>query len=912
MKKTVSKLAAIFAVALTALFTLSGCGPKEDPEIAVSGVSLSQTSVTLVVGGTTTLTATVQPSGATNKTVTWSSSNASVATVNSGTITAVSDGTATITATAGGKSATCAVTVNKKVGVVSIELDRTEAVVYVGSTLTLSATVKPDDASDKTVVWTSSDKGIASVEDGKVAGINIGTVTITAKAGDKEVSCSVLVTSEDEESIKASLMKIYDAMDGPNWSIERKWDMSKDLNSWEGVIWGLNNSKELQLYFDGKFALKGEFPDCFDGLTSCTSFRVFNQPGVTGELPESFSKLVNLSSLMLSMTSMTGLPDVFGGMKDLRWVEVYGNQFMTGPLPESLGMIRDGMIAFQVSSNAFTGSIPASWSGLSDVEGFSLVANRLSGKIPDSFLDIEGEELAYRLDKILQQQDGYGFDVTDIDMPGYWPMGTITDIDGKTFTFADVVKKNKYTVYISWADWCPHSSVLMPALKDYYENYRQDGLEIIATIWHPVSSGNAENHGFSEEIRIFEEQFIHDKGYDLWYNFYYAPYYGKTQFTHSVPVAEVYDSEGHVLFSTHYYLNDPIRKRYGAKEYDYTASTDLIPFLETVLGPAEIPDEYASTDYSKNGEVMTLQKASTGKGINIVFMGDAYTDKDMGAGGLYETVMRQAMEELFKIEPYKTFSDRFNVYAVKVVSENGRIGKDYSTALGTVFGDGTDINGDKDKCFEYAAKIPGLHDTSNLLISVIVNTKRNSGTTYMFEEAQSGVAFVSSMGNNPEAFGITLRHESGGHGFGFLADEYSEYGGTPSQSHIDEYTIPYQKYGWFSNVDFTNDPAKVRWSAFLSDDRYKDEVGVFEGGALYSSGAYRPSENSMMRDNYEWFNAPSRWAIYKRIMELSGETPSFERFLDYDAVNRGKKQSSASRTRSIVEWEHSAPPVILP
>ena len=68
----------------------------------------------------------------------------------------------------------------------------------------------------------------------------------------------------------------------------------------------------------------------------------------------------------------------------------------------------------------------------------------------------------------------------------------------------------------------------------------------------------------------------------------------------------------------------------------------------------------------------------------------------------------------------------------------------------------------------------------------------------------------------------------------------------------------------------------------------------------------------MMNENMEYFNAPSRWAIYKRIMELSGETASFDKFLEYDAVNRGKQQSSAPRTRSAVEWEPTAPPIVVP
>lgn len=110
---------------------------------------------------------------------------------------------------------------------------------------------------------------------------------------------------------------------------------------------------------------------------------------------------------------------------------------------------------------------------------------------------------------------------------------------------------------------------------------------------------------------------------------------------------------------------------------------------------------------------------------------------------------------------------------------------------------------------------------------------------------------------------------------------------SPDQALVNEYNRLYNLYGWYSNVDFTTDPKKVKWSVFLSDDRYKDEVGIFEGaGGPFSTGIYRPSYDSMMNHNAEYFNAPSRWAIYKRIMELSGETPSFDKFLEYDAVNR--------------------------
>ena len=188
MKKLFNLLSVFSAVMLAASFMVS-CGPQEEPPgpatIPVSSVSISQSSVSLEPGGTVSLTATVNPSDATDKTVIWSTSNQTVATVNNGTVTAVAEGTATITATAGGKSASCSVTVNKKVvAVTSIELDNAEVDIVSGSTITLKATVKPTDATDQKVTWESDNPEIATVDgSGKVNAIKEGVANITAKAG---------------------------------------------------------------------------------------------------------------------------------------------------------------------------------------------------------------------------------------------------------------------------------------------------------------------------------------------------------------------------------------------------------------------------------------------------------------------------------------------------------------------------------------------------------------------------------------------------------------------------------------------------------------------------------------------------------------------------------------------------------
>jgi len=180
---------------------------------AVTGVTLSQTEASMIVGGETlTLTPTFTPSDASIKTVTWTTSDASVATVANGVVTAVGAGTATITATATNgtaatsddKTATCAVTVSY-VNVSGVTLSQTEAAMTVGGdALTLTATVAPSNASNKTVTWTTSDASVATVADGVVTAVAAGTATITATAtngtpddtsDDKTATCTVTISN---------------------------------------------------------------------------------------------------------------------------------------------------------------------------------------------------------------------------------------------------------------------------------------------------------------------------------------------------------------------------------------------------------------------------------------------------------------------------------------------------------------------------------------------------------------------------------------------------------------------------------------------------------------------------------------------------------------------------------------------
>ena len=168
--------------------------------VPVASVELNQTTLELIAGKEATLTATVKPDDATNKTVTWSSNNETVATVdNNGKVTAKAAGEAIITAKVGDKQVTCNVKVTAaEVAVESVTLDQSSLELIAGKEATLTATVKPDNATNRTVAWESNATNVATVDNnGKVTAKAAGEAIITAKVGDKQVTCNVKVTAAE-------------------------------------------------------------------------------------------------------------------------------------------------------------------------------------------------------------------------------------------------------------------------------------------------------------------------------------------------------------------------------------------------------------------------------------------------------------------------------------------------------------------------------------------------------------------------------------------------------------------------------------------------------------------------------------------------------------------------------------------
>lgn len=279
-----NKFFALFTILLSiSLITTYSCKKEKVKSVSVTEVGLNKTSTTLIEGETETLVATVMPENATDKSVVWESGNESAATVSQeGLVTAVGEGKATITVKAndGGFSASCEVTVNKKViAVTGVKLSAASMTLREGEKGTLTATVEPANATNKNVEWWTSDLDVVSVistsggSNGYAEARKAGKATVTVKTEDGEFSASCEITVEKKEvpvtgiSIEPSSLKLpagdtysliphVQPSDATNQNI--KWLSTNEsvatVNAEGKVTAVAAGSAEIRAMLEGKFA----------------------------------------------------------------------------------------------------------------------------------------------------------------------------------------------------------------------------------------------------------------------------------------------------------------------------------------------------------------------------------------------------------------------------------------------------------------------------------------------------------------------------------------------------------------------------------------------------------------------------------------------------------------------------------
>ena len=226
--------------------------------VPATGVTLNETALSLHPTEKATLTAAVAPENTTD-TLVWTSSNDAVATVKDGVVTAKSEGTATITAACGSAKAECVVTVLPPIPATGVTLDKAVLKLYEGDAAKLTAMVKPEDTTDKTIVWTSSDKTIATVKDGTVTAVKAGTATITAACGEAKATCAVTVKAPVEPAQKDGVYQIGTAdelvwfakqVNGGSTAISGVLTAEIDLNGFDWTPIG-SSAKKFSGSFDG-------------------------------------------------------------------------------------------------------------------------------------------------------------------------------------------------------------------------------------------------------------------------------------------------------------------------------------------------------------------------------------------------------------------------------------------------------------------------------------------------------------------------------------------------------------------------------------------------------------------------------------------------------------------------------------
>lgn len=711
------------------------------------------------------------------------------------------------------------------------------------------------------------------------------------------------ITAEEREVLVA----LYKALNGKNWHDQLNWNTDAPLNEWGGLSFEedkngfvrldqiqfpcsnnvsgvipkdlekLSSLTRLSISGDGLNTLEGTVPEWIGNLSNLRELELlyFNQEGA---LPESFMKLKNIKRFYIPSSHLTSIPDnICEEIPSLIKLEFGYNELTK--LPESIGLALNRY--FELEENK---DMPI-WHQ-TEFEG-----NRLSGKLPVSLTSSPYWGRAWPV-VIFQQYPGCEIDLQGIDLPAleykYY------DTHDNLVNYADVYKQNDYTLVFDFCNAYGAGVNYLDKLYPIYSANKNNGFEVLITT-------EDENVAINPDWKLIKLG-LHQKNSPwIWYSW-------------DRPMVDLVDKNGNIILSNRrIWLKDDTRTD--------RSLDDIYKFLIDTYGAPEL---YASIDYSADGKVVTLQNAIEGKGVDIVLMGDAFTDQ-MIADGTYDREMRHAMDVLFSDPLMAANKKYFNVKYVTAVSKNGLYLDGAETAFKVEASEtNTKIVGDHTRVVEYARMAVGDQSLDNCEVLVIANKKTANGTCYMLlpdspTDYGSGLSICyATTGFDEYESRVIALHEAIGHGLGKLNDEYSYYEGYPEEFTEEKKEGLVAMFGWgfYKNIDLTSDPSKVKWSKFINDSRYADEnIGVYEGGAITPEGVYRPTEQSIMNNHWEsdQFNAPSREAIWYRIHKIAFGADwqyNYEDFVTEDlALKQGATRATTSDKKAdkAKKLQHSQP-----
>ena len=684
--------------------------------------------------------------------------------------------------------------------------------------------------------------------------------------GDKVLkTITVIQGNAQEEEIakeREALIAFYHATNGDQWKNNTNWCSDKPIGEWYGIRCQNGLVEVLNLTENG---LLGMIPLEIGNLGNLRILSLsINQ--LSGEIPSSIGQLKELTTLYLANNQLSGnIPVELGDLTNLTMADLYNNQ-LSGNIPSSIGNLKE-LDRLSLHNNQLTGIIPTEIGNLCNLTSLSLDYNQLSGEIPANIVDLKNlQEL--RLD--------------NNKLEGLIP-NTICQMSNLKFLW---FANNHFSGNI------PQNIGNLHALERLDLSHNQ----LTGSI--PVSIKQCSNLQY---IMLNSNQLQGDMMLDYFSNNknIRALHLDHNNLTGTIPAE----------FTTWVYDHRPVFNityncLSGSLPLELISNPDW-PRAEACIIPQnegynlEVPILYESTDYSEDGKVVVLQKATEGNGINVAIVGDGFADVDFTSGH-FDKVMHKTMEGLFRQEPMKSFRHLFNVYAVKAVSKHNVFLDGCETALEGKYGS-NNSGYSYAECKEgtlrnkYINKIPAFNPDEDICFVILNAYTPNASASYCrypqgFSYSISGLGSYTPASNNLHGFENKICRGFGCT-FGHLgSEEWNSFGGAATDA-TKEVILNYQANGWYMNLSV--DPENVPWKKFLTDERYANEdVGIYEGGYYCAFGIYRSSNTSIMRmTNIDevTFNVPSREAIYKRMMQQAyGDSwqYDYEKFVEYDAINR--------------------------
>jgi len=300
------------------------------------------------------------------------------------------------------------------------------------------------------------------------------------------------------------------------------------------------------------------------------------------------------------------------------------------------------------------------------------------------------------------------------------------------------------------------------------------------------------------------------------------------------------------------------------------------------------PNYVSDNDYFNDGDIEIIFENDKLNGINVIFMGDVYFQNHLEVNdGVYRKHALNTISYLFNSTPFSQYEKHFNAYIIYAESKL-LVSENEETEVSTPFGSSVSPDGLPSianwwAIDDYVSKLTGKPRSEKDLILISIKSHSGGGTAWL----NNNVAIFGSEDQK------VMLHEVG-HAFANLGDEY-----------INESYIPINLHE-VANIDSIGNPDLIKWKHFLGLSDYK-EVGTYQGGNYREFGFWRPEEQSIMGSGL-YFNAPSREAIVKKIMELKNLDYSFEEFLKIDKINvsSSKKKNSNLENKNSIAFKCGA------